>query len=150
MVRHLLPRPWCEVGKRGQILLVFGILWLGVGWGTLTQPPPAAWANVPLLATFPDGYVWLLTGAAAVAYAFRPSRLQNDAVGFVALYVMPAYRAGAYLLGWIDSLMPSVGGPGYPRGWLTALLYLAMVAAVMICATWPEPPRRASSSGREQ
>lgn len=142
MVRRYMPRPWCEVGFRGQILLVFGVLWLGVGYGTVTEPAPDVWENVPLLLHIPDGWLWLATGAVAIAYAFRPIRLQRDAVGFVALYLMPAYHAGAYLIAWIDSLSTTVGGPGYPRGWLTALLYLAMVAAVMICARWPEPPHR--------
>jgi hypothetical protein len=148
MLRDWFPRTWCDVGKRGQILLVFGVLWVGVGFGTVTQPAPSAWANVPLLSTVSDGYAWILTGLLAVAYAFRPVRVTADAVAFVALYVMPAYRAGGYLLAWIDSLSPTMGGPGYPRGWLTSLLYLAMVAAVMICGTWPEPPR-ASTEGKQ-
>ena len=52
MPRRLLPRPAREVGKRGQILLVFGLVWIGLG-------------------------------------------------ASLALYVMPAYRCGAFLWGWL-------------------------------------------------
>ena len=37
MPRRLLPRPAREVGKRGQILLVFGLVWVGLGVGILTE-----------------------------------------------------------------------------------------------------------------
>ena len=148
MTRHLLPRPWREVGKRGQILLTYGVLWVLIGVGTMTEPAPPAWTVIPLLAAFPLGPAWVVTGLIAIAYAWRPRIIGHDGVAFLALYVMPAYRAGAYILGWVDSLIDGVGGPGYPRGWLTSLTYLAMVAAVMICASWPEPPHHHTEGRR--
>lgn len=136
----VMPRPWGEVGKRGQILLVFGFLWLGSGVGTLISPQPQAWDDVPLLREYPDGWVWIAAGLLSMAYALRPRHITHDGVAFVALYLPPAYRAGAYVLAWIDSLTP-LGAIGYPRGWLSALIYLGLVAAVMICSDWDEPLR---------
>lgn len=138
-IRNVTPRPWREVGKRGQILLVFGFLWVGTGVGTLISPRPEAWDDVPLLREFPGGWAWVACGAFAMFYAMRPRRVVHDGVAFVALYLPPAFRAGAYMLAWADSLTP-FGAIGYPRGWLSALVYLGLVAAVMICSSWPEPP----------
>ena len=52
---------------------------------------------------------------------------------------MPAYRCGAFVWGWLDSWLPLGGGTGYARGWISALIYAAMVAAVMVCSSWPNP-----------
>lgn len=40
MPRRLLPRPPRDVGMRGQILLVFGLVWIGLGAGLLIEGDP--------------------------------------------------------------------------------------------------------------
>lgn len=127
------------VGKRRRVLLAVGLLWLLTGIGSLVGPQPLAWQFVPLLRDSPLGAGWLLTGTLAVAVALRPRVLPHDGAGFAALYVMPAVYAAAYLIAWIDSLAP-VGGPGYPRGWIAALSYVAICAVVMICSDWSDCP----------
>lgn len=137
MIRALLPRPWCEVDYRGQILLVFGALWTLSGIGNATQPPPTWWVNVWMLNGPPQSLyagTWVLTGLVAMAYALRPRMIVHDGLGFVALYLMPAYCAASYLLAWLDYMVAGWGGVGYPRGWLSALIYIGLVFAVMICA----------------
>ena len=142
MLRRLLPRPPRDVGKRGQILLVFGLVWIGLGVGVLTEGDPAYYDQIVPFTWLPEtvrAWLWIVTGAAAVAYAWRPRIIAHDGLGFLALYLMPAYRCGAFLWGWLDSRLPLGGGPGYPHGWVSALIYAAMVAAVIVCSTWPNP-----------
>ena len=136
------PRPPREVGKRGQLLLVFGLVWIGLGVGVLTEGDPAYYDQIVPFTWLPEtvrAWLWIITGAAAVAYAWRPRIIAHDGLGFFALYLMPAYRCGAFLWGWLDSWLPLGGGPGYPRGWTSALPYAAMVTAVMVCSSWPNP-----------
>jgi hypothetical protein len=138
---HLLPRTWRDVGKRGQILLAVGFLWVLTGMGTLTGPEPPAWANVVMLRDYPVGVAWVATGLLAIAIALRPLRIEHDGAGFLGLYIMPAYYAAAYIIAWVDSLTPFVGSAGYARGWIASISYLAIVSVVLICANWADPPR---------
>jgi len=82
---------------------------------------------------------WILTGVISMAYALRPRDINDDGIGFLALYIMPAERAAIFLWGWVEWISPG-GGPGYGRGLLAGAVYLVMVAAVMVIATWPDPP----------
>lgn len=141
--RKWLPRHLGEMGKRGQILATFGLVWVGIGLNVSAEGDPIAWATLPpfvLLPTPLRGLAWIITGLIALAYSLRPTRVHGDWIGFVALYLMPAWRVAAFTWTWLDSMLP-LGGPCYPRGWLWAITCGCMVAAVMICATWPEPPR---------
>jgi hypothetical protein len=136
-MRHLrdyLPRPPREVNKRGQILLIFGFIWTVIGVSVYQQPALPGYENL------------LFTGVVAMAYALRPSSITNDGVGFLALYIMPAERAAIFLWGWVESITPG-GGPGYGRGLLAGAVYLVLVAAVMVIATWPDPPLNPPTEG---
>lgn len=137
MPRRLLPRPLHEAGKRGQILTVFGLVWIGIGYGTWVDGDPPTWAGLTPFQWLPYDWrarLWIITGLVALAYAIRPRLIPHDGIGFSALYIMPAWHVGAFA--WTE-------GHGYSHGWLWALTYGAMVAAVMICASWPDPPREA-------
>lgn len=130
------PRHPRDLGKRGQILLIFGAVWVGVGAGVLYEGDPAAWDDLPAFSWWTPttrGLAWIATGLIAIVYALRPLRLRRDTIAFVALYIMPAWRVLAFTVEWFG---------GYSRGWIWALTYGCMVATVMICASWPEPPRR--------
>jgi hypothetical protein len=141
-VRDWLPRHWRELNKRGQILIVFGLIWIGIGGSVLWQTDPPGWEYLPFIQDVPRGIragAWAVTGLAAIAYAWRPHIIRHDGFGFLALYLMPAERAALFFLGWVDYMAPW-GGPGYARGLYAALVWLVIVIAVMICATWPDPP----------
>ena len=141
-MRHLLPRPPTALGKRGLILLIFGFIWVSVGMAVVNQPDPAGYEHL-LFSQIPRpvrALAWVTTGLLAVAIAFRPRLLHHDGFGFLALYVMPAERAAIFVIGWLDYHITGLGGPGYPRGLYAASVWLAIVAAVMVCATWPDPP----------
>jgi hypothetical protein len=140
-LRDFLPRPPREVDKRGQILLIFGFIWTVIGVSVYQQPALPGYGNL-LFSHIPlwlRAGAWIVTGVVAMAYALRPRVITNDGVGFLALYIMPAERAAIFLWGWVESITPG-GGPGYGRGLLAGAVYLVLVAAVMVIATWPDPP----------
>ena len=151
MPRRLLPRHPRDlrVDYRGQILAVYGLVWVGVGLATLVDRDPLAWAALEPFVLFPSPWraiLWIGTGLLALAYSVRPRIIANDGLGFAALYVMPAWRVLAFTWSWIDTYV-DLGGPGYPRGWVWAFLHLVMIVAVMRVASWPNPPK-ASDKGR--
>lgn len=128
-------------GPRAQVLLILGLIWIMQGVGLLTPSGEAlGWVHIPLLSGHEHWRAagWIATGAVGVLFALRPRAIANDGIAFAALYVMPAYRLLAYTLAWLDSLLP-LGGHGYSRGWLSALVYLALVRLIVICAGWSDP-----------
>ena len=151
MPRRLLPRHPRDLrgDYRGQILAVYGLVWVGMGLNVTHDGDPATWSTlVPFNLVPPHvrGGLWIITGLLAVLYAIRPRCIHSDGLGFAALYVMPAWRVLAFTWSWAGAHI-DLGGPGYPRGWVWALLHLVMVVAVMRVASWPNPPK-ASDKGR--
>ena len=141
MPKRLLPRPPTEMGKRGQILAVFGLTWIGMGYALLMDGDPVAWARLEPFEWIPAttrGWAWIATGLTAAVWSLRPRSIASDKIGFLALYLMPAWRVAALLWSWVDSFI-DLGGVGYPHGWLWALVHLPMVVAVIVCSNWPEP-----------
>ncbi len=135
------PRTWPVVppGKRGEVLLLLGVAWILVGVGTFLIPP--APGDVLLAQVLPSvavrGGLWIVTGLVALVYAWTPRR-RSDAVGFLALYVMPVARAVSNLVAWATWLTDGDAGGGYRYGWLSAAFYLVFAGIVGICAGWRE------------
>lgn len=144
--RGVLPRPPSQLGFRGRALLMLGVVWCLIGLGVVGEPStPGVWHH-----TWPDWVriaMWVGCGATAVVFAWRPKGA-SDAIGWVALYLPPAVRAVSFLVAWSDYLLP-LGGAGFARGWVSALIYGAMVAMVTLLSRWPEPPLRAAPVPRE-
>lgn len=138
----LMPRRPSEMNKRGQVLVILGIIWVAIGASVYMDPHPRGWEHIWMFSAPPvwlRAGAWVATGLVAVLFAVRPRWITHDGFAFLALYVMPAERAAGFLWGWLDHLMPW-GGPGYSRGLLGGLVYLVIVALIMVIATWPDPP----------
>ena len=150
MPERFLPRKPRALGNRGKMLLVLGAIWVALGVGVITEGDAAVWDRTPLvlIPSWVRAAAWIGTGAYAIAVAWRPILRVRDAGAWTGLYVMPAVRAVCAGIGWIDSHVPG-HTEGYERGWLTALIYIAIVAAVRICAGWPESPKAAERMARE-
>jgi hypothetical protein len=151
-MRHLrpfFPRPWSHVDSRGQILIVYGVIWVLIGSQVLIEPDPAGWENLPIVSSVPReirALAWILTGSLAILFAWRPRWIAHDGLGFLALYVMPTERVFILVWGWIDSVCPPIevlgwftlfDGPGDPAGLRSAAIYLAIVAAVIVNSRIP-------------
>ncbi|MEO5745787.1 MAG: hypothetical protein ABIQ53_14520, partial [Terracoccus sp.] len=79
--------------------------------------------------------VWIVTGLIAIAYARR--RQGADAPGFLALYLMAAYRVAAYSLGFIHWLLPGDGGDA--RGIVGVFAWTTVVILIIAISGWAEP-----------
>jgi hypothetical protein len=147
-IRHLIPRSWRHVDSRGQILIVYGVIWCAIGWQVMVEPDPPGWEHLPVVSDVPRqlrAAAWILTGLLAIGFAWRPRLIAHDGFGFLALYVMPTERVFIMVWGYIDSLCPPItigpwtmfDGPGYPPGLRSAFIYLAVTAAVVVNSRIP-------------
>ena len=122
------------LGRRGAILLCYGIVWAIIGYGQITSPAPDLRGLRLLLQTMPLdvwGWIWVASGFIAIACAWLPQG--RDWPGFLALPLMVLPWMVSYLLAWL------IGD--YPRGWVATVVWGAIAAPVLVVAGWREPPR---------
>jgi len=136
--RHHYLRATTQLGRRGTVLALLGIVWIAQGLTVLLAPSSPTYY---LLANFELARAigWIVTGVVAVAYA---ARLQgDDAPGFLALYVMAAFRVVAYSTEFVAWMIPG-GAVGNPRGIVGVFSWLVILLAIVVMAGWHEPARR--------
>ena len=122
------------LGRRGAILLCYGIVWAIIGYGQITSPAPDLRGLRLLLQTMPLdawGWIWVASGLIAIVSAWLPQG--RDWPGFLALPLMVLPWMVSYLLAWI------IGD--FPRGWVATVVWGAIAAPVLVVAGWREPPR---------
>lgn len=139
------------MGRRGLVLLLFGIAWVVQGLAILIygqmgtgghfiheQIPP------PVL-----GALWASSGALSVACS--PSRRHPaDTLGYLGVTVMPMLYGTSFLVGAVTQ-----GVLEHPRwavlGVLGFSLWGAVALGLIVAASWPEPPDTAPlhKEGRE-
>jgi hypothetical protein len=124
-------------GFRGTALVIIGTIWVGIGFSITGEPDRPPLLLMELLPDWLRIFLWLGSGTLAVALGLTKG---NDAIGWVALYLMPAVRIASYSFGTVDYFATTVGGPGLERGWLYALVWIAVISLIVVCAKWPEPP----------
>lgn len=121
-----------RLGRRGQILLIFGIGKICWGVGFIVTPVTAA----PGLSLLTDrcslaawAWLWIIAGIACIAFAFL--RVGRDLLGFLAALAPPSVWALAYGYAALTG--------EYARGTTVALWYLTShVGVIMWAATVPE------------
>lgn len=128
-----------RLGRRGTFLLSFAVVWGIIGLSTIVAPVPLSnqalfFEQLPL---WVRAGLWIVGGLLALGAAFlrRPGW---DVGGFVGLAVPAAVRGVSFLIGWIVYLTGL--GPGSMIGWTGFAVYAAIVVAIMVVASWPEPP----------
>lgn len=128
-------------GRRRSILVIIGIVWILIGLSVILEPHVAPISGVPHT-YIPEPIrfaLWALSGVIAIASSIRSSESgRGEALGFAALYLMPAERVLSYLIAWISAL-DVIPGEGLERGWLYAAQHAAYVGVIYICAGWTEP-----------
>ncbi|MFJ8110412.1 hypothetical protein [Streptomyces sp. NPDC096132] len=125
-----------RLGRRGALLTMKGIISTLYGYGQLVEPlrdrrglclllklmPLEAWAGL-----------WIAAGLTALVCAWLPPR--RDWPGFLAVWVITATWAMAYLVSWWPL-------HEYDRGWVGSLIFGAFGAVCLVAIGWDEPPRR--------
>lgn len=133
------------VGRRGLVLLIFGALWVTIGVGALTVPPPVPRFSgtghaVPILSLLDGpqaGWIWVGSGAGAIVTGLvRRRRHGRDAVGFNFLLGPPILWALAYV--W-SFFMWVTTGEGRVSAWAASLVWVVFCAFIMLIAGWPDP-----------
>lgn len=122
------------LGRRGAILLSYGVVWAIIGYGQITSPAPDLRGLRLLLQMMPLdawGWIWVVSGLVAIVSAWLPQG--KDWPGFLALPLMVLPWMVSYLLAWI------IGD--FPRGWVATVVWGAIAAPVLVVAGWREPPR---------
>lgn len=137
--RRYYLRATAGLGRRGTVLALLGIVWIAQGLTALLAPSSPTYY---LLANFDPvrAAVWIGTGLVAIAYASRTQG--DDAPGFLALYVMAAFRVVAYSVGFVAWIIPG-GSDGNPRGVVGIFSWFVILLAIVIIAGWREPSRTA-------
>lgn len=141
MPRRVVRRLGRTLGRRGAILLSYGVVWAIIGYGQITSPAPDLRGLRLLLQTMPLeawGWIWVASGIIAIISAWLPQG--RDWPGFLALPLMVLPWMVSYLLAWI------IGD--FPRGWVATVVWGAIAAPVLVVAGWREPvrPKRLESS----
>jgi len=122
-----------QVGYRGTVLLAFGFLDLGYGYGLLY--PDRATSRGPSFAYYDSvlssniwGLLWLIAGVVLIWHAFR----RDDKVGYVVAIVVKVWWSSFNLIGWWT-------WPGMERGWVTGVIFAVFGVFVFSEASRPEP-----------
>jgi hypothetical protein len=129
-------RRW-HMGRRDAALLLYGLIWLGVGGGFLAGNPPTPTQRAGLdpliqVVTFEHlGWMWLASGGIALAAGLAGRTWPRwEGFGFAALVVPPVLWAGCYLVMSMRDLDPRLLVPG--------LIYATITVTVSLIAGWPE------------
>lgn len=117
------------IGRRGTALVLIGTIWCGLGFSTL------ALKDIDRI-TLAVGIAWIVTGTVAIMSA--RVRQGYDAGGFLALYVMAAWRALVNLADVVLWIVPD-GRPGDLGSVAGVLVWAAVVALIVLVAGWKEP-----------
>ena len=119
-------RLWRRIGRRGTTLLFLALVALLYPIGLAGQPP-AARQGYELIAPWQVwAGAWAVTGGLCLAQAF----MRRDRVAFTA--------AVAILLAWGSTALAAWLMGINPRGWLSALVWLALGGLIAVISTWTE------------
>lgn len=121
-----------HVGRRGEFLLFLALLDLLYGL-SLLSPVPDAQRSVTirfLIAVMPLqlwGVLWLTVGVICLAGAL----VRADRFAFACAAALKVLWGSMFALGWLAGVIE--------RGWVGAVVWLALALIVIRIASWPEP-----------
>jgi signal transduction histidine kinase len=122
-------------GRRGGFLLLFGALYVLLGYSYMgSRPTDAVRTSLAvaeqLMPLWGYGLLWMAAGLVALVsgLVFSPAR---DALGFGAAILMPTLWSGTYFLAWLHG--------DSDRGWVTAVIFAIIAAAVAIVSGMVNP-----------
>lgn len=135
-------RPWNRfgryLGRRGGILFLFGLAWMGIGLGdALIQSDrfgmdaPLNWVDRSII----PGIFWMLCGFVALINGLLRRRFHNeDAFGYAALIMPPLAWSWLYAISYI--IWIATGEFGRKTSFLGVLVFGIVVIAVLVISHW--------------
>lgn len=133
-----------HLGRRSASLILFGLLWAGVGSGILAIPL-ARFTSGPQTGYlyFMEnplwGFMWIAGGVFAAACGLlRRSHSRWDEWGFNSLLIGPMVWAAAYAWSWIAAIVTN-GEIGRYGAWAGFMAFGIAIFSVLLIAGWPEP-----------
>jgi len=142
MPYRLIPRRIRErLGRRGLVLLLFGLTWIVQGSSFFLLP--SLYAGHPKffpldhLPLWVQGALWIGSGMLSAFAAQRPRR-EDDTSGFLAVSAMPMLLGASYLIGAISYAWE--GNQLWVLGALSFLAWSPVIVALAVVASWYEPP----------
>ncbi|WP_326779754.1 hypothetical protein OG481_02330 [Streptomyces longwoodensis] len=142
MGRRAAQRLRHQLGRRGALLTLKGVIATLYGYGQFVQPPSDLRGLCLLLKWQPlDVWagLWMAAGITALICAWLPPR--RDWPGFLAVWGITAPWSMSYLVAWWP-----LGE--YPRGWVAALIFGAFGGVCLVAIGWTEPSRAPSEPPR--
>jgi hypothetical protein len=139
-------RPWNRagryLGRRGGILVLFGLAWMLMGFGfanihvdRFSRPGPGGPIEFMDSTPYP-GILWLVCGVIAVISGLiRRRRKNEDAVGYAALILPPFVWFFAYIISWVIWIV-SAGLYGVRYNWIGAIVYLIIIISILVISHW--------------
>ena len=127
-----------RLGRRGSMLTLLGASWIVIGIMVPLREEPD---HLVLLNALEGArtVAWIVTGCIALWAARR----REDRVGWLALYLMAAYRAIGYLAGAVSLVVEhgvSADLPTLADAVSRGATWAGFIAAIAICAGWREHP----------
>lgn len=139
MVRRVARR----VGHRGALLILLGTIALLYGVSLVTTPPVPNPPGLRLLLGVMGLHGWgaTLAAAGAIAVLCAPLPPGRDWPGFAVLVLVWMPWSLSFLVSW---------WPAHenPRGWVSAIVFIAFAGVPAVGATWEEPAPEPSARVR--
>lgn len=129
--------------------MTMGMIWGVFGLGAMLDGalvPDRPYVAHDLIPHEIQAAAWLFTGGVAIYYGHRgPGR--NDALGHVALYIVPAVWTASFAASWAiyasTSILTALGlmaePVGFDRGWYSALIWAVIVVMIRLVSSWANP-----------
>ena len=114
-----------RAGRRGAFLAFLAVLDLSYGYSLFTTAAPQRVFDL-LLPWQAWGVIWLAAGAVCAAGIFA----RRDRLAFTAAATLMCAWGLLFADIWLVQ--------GYPRGWVSVVVWLAFAGVVLIIAGWPE------------
>ncbi|MFC8171219.1 hypothetical protein [Streptomyces sp. NPDC057325] len=128
-----------RLGRRGSVLLAFGVMELLYGLGLLLDPRFGIVRGVGVLTHVAPmwvwGGLWMLCGALALIMAWDV-RATRDTWGYAAAVLPPLGWCGAHLVAWLTG--------SYPQAWTSAVTWACIAVVIRRVNGWPEVRRECS------
>jgi len=138
------PRALRWVGRRGAVLLLFGVGYVVYGARVVSEPIVTDPDRALLHYAVPAGWraaVWITAGLIAVLTpTVRRYTGRLDTAGFVVALLPPLATSASYLIAWFVWLLP-LAIEGDSAGWGSAAIWAVLAGVILIVAGWPEATR---------